>query len=481
MTDSVPNTEDTQKEEEAASPGSDFSNESLYEELLGMGTGAEEGTDFAFAAGSDPNVCTADEALHLRRRLRDVGAEEWIAETYGSGKYTAIKLLSVFKVARPDFITDEEHCLELLGICMYREMNRRHRLDAYSTIEDVVELLLTRKNILVITGAGISTSLGIPDFRSKHTGFWSKLHEQGFTDPESLFTLEEFDANPQAFYNLAAELLPPSKKWTPTHQFIRTLQDQGKLLRNYTQNIDGVEETAGILPSKTLHCHGSWNTASCRKCRATVPGSTIFPYLERREIAYCQSCPLPAPGGAPGMKRKRSSNSTHKSRKDHSFDDSDSDVDDDIPSPGVMKPDITFFGESLPDTFYDNLNTHDRAAVDLVIVLGTSMTVAPVADIPAHLPRDVPHVYVSREACKHIEFDVSLLGECDTVVQELCRRVGWKLGEGMDGSRADGGGESVRKGAGEGEWWVGTVKGEEEVLKKQKVLGEVKAEDGVLA
>ena len=91
---------------------------------------------------------------------------------------------------------------------MYRELSLRFRLDEYQTMEDAVELLLTRKNILVLTGAGISTSLGIPDFRSKNSGFYSKVRAMGFEDPESVFTLEDFDDDPQRFYSLAADLLP---------------------------------------------------------------------------------------------------------------------------------------------------------------------------------------------------------------------------------------------------------------------------------
>jgi NAD-dependent histone deacetylase SIR2 len=98
---------------------------------------------------------------------------------------------------------------------------------------------------------------------------------------------------------------------------------------------------------------------------------------------------------------------------------------------GEQQPDITFFGESLPDTFYTQLNDHDRTAVDLVLVIGTSMKVAPVSEIPQHLARQVPHIYISRDPCKHIEFDVTLLGDCDSVVAELCRRTGWELKHSM--------------------------------------------------
>lgn len=61
------------------------------------------------------------------------------------------------------------------------------------------------------------------------------------------------------------------------------------------------------------------------------------------------------------------------------------------------QPDITFFHEKLPDRFFERFQDHDRDAVDLVIVIGTSLTVAPVSEIPLALPPDVPHVYISRD------------------------------------------------------------------------------------
>jgi NAD-dependent histone deacetylase SIR2 len=92
-----------------------------------------------------------------------------------------------------------------------------------------------------------------------------------------------------------------------------------------------------------------------------------------------------------------------------------------------MKPDITFFGEALPNDFFDRLKDVDKDKVDLVIVMGTSMKVAPVSEIPNFLPRDVPQIYISRDPIHHINFDINLLGDCDVVVAELARRAGWTL------------------------------------------------------
>jgi len=92
-----------------------------------------------------------------------------------------------------------------------------------------------------------------------------------------------------------------------------------------------------------------------------------------------------------------------------------------------MQPDITFFGEQLPDTFHKRLFGHDRDKVDLLICIGTSLKVAPVSEIIGFLPKSVPQIYISKTPVNHVEFDVELLGSCDEVVAELCKLAGWDL------------------------------------------------------
>ena len=104
-----------------------------------------------------------------------------------------------------------------------------------------------------------------------------------------------------------------------------------------------------------------------------------------------------------------------------------SDNDYDIPEAGILKPDITFFGERLPENFAVRLTEHDRDMVDLVIVIGTSLKVAPVSEIVPFLPPNVPQIYISKEPVSHINFDIDLLGPCDVIITDLCRRLGWEL------------------------------------------------------
>ncbi|KAF2255607.1 SIR2-domain-containing protein [Trematosphaeria pertusa] len=406
--------------EHDADDGDAWETASLLEEIL------DEVDAFEYSDGE--HICTAEEARTIKQRLHQVGEDRFVLHYITSGRYTARKLLSAFGVRIPTFMADsrDEDLYQLLGLAVCRELNKRLRLPQYKTIDDAAKLLQERKNIMVITGAGISTSLGIPDFRSKNTGFYSKLLDMGYSEPEQVFDIQNFDEDPATFYKLAGDIIPDLEKWTPTHQFIRLLQDKEKLLTNYTQNIDNVESHAGIRREKLIQCHGSWATATCRKCKYQVPGESIFDAVRSHKPAECPRCVQEIASQKPGMKRKRSSNGSKK-RRGPGDDDSDSDGAYDIPQPGIMKPDITFFGEALPSDFFNRMKDHDREKVDLVIVMGTSMKVAPVSEVPNFLPRDVPQIYISRDPIHHINFDINLLGDCDAVVAELARRAGWDL------------------------------------------------------
>lgn len=144
------------------------------------------------------------------------------------------------------------------------------------------------------------------------------------------------------FYSLAGGILPKSKKWSPTHQFIRLLQDENRLLTNYTQNIDNLESEAGILKEKLVQCHGSFATASCRKCKYQVPGSDIFEDILEKRVPLCQKCSKDIQAARPGLKRKRSYPTAAKARKQRLSEDSDDDGRYDIPQPGVMKVGLMF-------------------------------------------------------------------------------------------------------------------------------------------
>ncbi|KAJ5183621.1 NAD-dependent protein deacetylase h.t1.c1 [Penicillium capsulatum] len=371
--------------------------------------------------GLVPDACSLEEAVAYRQRLHAIGKAAFVEETIARETVTAKKLCTAFGLIPPAFLDgapDEA----------FHPPASNRNLEGYNSIDDAVRLLQESKNIIVLTGAGISTSLGIPDFRSKDTGLYSKLEHLGLSDPQEVFDIHVFREDPSIFFSIAKDILPTEKKYSPTHGFIKLLQDKGKLLTNYTQNIDNIEANAGVLPEKIVQCHGSFATATCVKCNFKVPGDAVFTEIKDGVIPECAECRKRIAEEAlkpQGLKRKRSSNGQQKDRKD--FDDSSDEDDYDIPTPGVMKPDITFFGEDLPDEFGRRLVHHDRELADLVIVIGTSLKVAPVAEVPGILPRNVPQIYISRTPVNHTGFDIDLLGDCDVVVSELSRRAGWDL------------------------------------------------------
>lgn len=134
----------------------------------------------------------------------------------------------------------------------------RVKLPSFSSVQHVIEAIRKSKRIIVITGAGISVSSGIPDFRSKDIGIYHTLDCDQYNIPsaELLFDYEFFRIDAEPFYKFSSNLLPNDDvRPSPCHNFIACLQARGKLLRNYTQNVDGLERKAGI--TKLIECHGS--------------------------------------------------------------------------------------------------------------------------------------------------------------------------------------------------------------------------------
>lgn len=132
---------------------------------------------------------------------------------------------------------------------------QREKLKEYNTIEQCVDLIDRSKNIIVLTGAGCSVSCGIPDFRSRD-GVYARLRVDfpDLPDPQAMFDIFYFDHDPRPFFKFAKEIYPGQFKPSLSHMFIRKLEQNRKLLRNYTQNIDTLEMAAEI--KNVIQCHG---------------------------------------------------------------------------------------------------------------------------------------------------------------------------------------------------------------------------------
>ena len=300
-----------------------------------------------------------------------------------------------------------------------------HKSDVF---RKAAQLLRTSSNIVILTGAGISTSLGIPDFRSAGSGLYDQLEDEGIDmDPQDVFHIDTFHFDPTIFYRVAKKLYATSESTstgipmiTPTHEFIRTLQNCGKLLTNYTQNIDGLETVAGIRAEKLIQAHGSLWTGSCLRCEKSY-GEEFRCNLVRGVPLWCPKClgqSATEVAKSGNCKHGRKSPSTKRRKRVHDFmDESTEDC--------VIRPDMTFFGEPLSDAYAKRLET-DKLTADLLIIIGTSMSVGPLNKLPSEMPPNMPQIYISRSAYKGrgAQPDIQLLGECDSVVANLVEEAG---------------------------------------------------------
>jgi hypothetical protein len=190
---------------------------------------------------------------HMIDEARCDGFWAWIhqyAPTFGLAS-----LFRVFDYDLPQRMlrSPPEELLPLLKSLFVQKASKRSRLEYLYGVDHVVELIEKSKNILILTGAGVSVSCGIPDFRSKN-GIYSRLSEFELSDPQEMFDIHYFKYRPETFYSFAKEIYPSNFKPSTSHWFIKLLEEKGKLLRNYTQNIDTLENMAGI--SNVVQCHG---------------------------------------------------------------------------------------------------------------------------------------------------------------------------------------------------------------------------------
>ncbi|XP_050814268.1 NAD-dependent protein deacetylase sirtuin-1 isoform X3 [Gopherus flavomarginatus] len=420
----------------------------------------------------------------------------------GTDPRTILKDLLPETIPPPEL---DDMTLWQIVINILSEPPKRKKRKDINTIEDAMKLLQECKKIIVLTGAGVSVSCGIPDFRSRD-GIYARLAVDfpDLPDPQAMFDIEYFRKDPRPFFKFAKEIYPGQFQPSLCHKFIALMDKEGKLLRNYTQNIDTLEQVAGI--QRIIQCHGSFATASCLICKYKVDceavrgdifnqgqlqcfcrpkgepqlaalrwqfysrhivlqwqfGSRSFPPSGREGPAaeepevpplsvccpkYLLAALVPGAGPVPlNVPRKFGSvwvkfdkqHMTHElycvqdykwepaaatSKKDYSA------VVPRCPrcppdEPlAIMKPEIVFFGENLPEQFHRAMK-YDKDEVDLLIVIGSSLKVRPVALIPSSIPHEVPQILINREPLPHLHFDVELLGDCDVIINELCQRLG---------------------------------------------------------
>ncbi|WVQ79889.1 hypothetical protein IAT38_001989 [Cryptococcus sp. DSM 104549] len=349
------------------------------------------------------------------------------------------KLLLGFGIVPPlDFrspTTPNVILIRFAKVALSRILRRRDRIPDLASLDDALALLGKAKNIIVLSGAGISTSCGIPDFRSS-TGLYAQLQEEKryeLDDPQQMFDIRYFRERPEVFYSFAKQIYPSNFVPSPCHRWIKMLEDRGVLLRNYTQNIDTLESLAGV--NKVLQCHGSFKTASCLRCKTRVPGRTIEPFIMAQQIPYCGPCREKCAAEREARRAYRAKMKKAKGKgkgKANGWDDEDDDEEDESDDewgggePGIIKPDITFFGQAL-DSEFDECLFKDREDVDLLVIIGTSLKVAPVSEVLTHIPHSVPQIFINLTPVHHVKPDICLLGDADSIVTYLSSKLGWSI------------------------------------------------------
>ncbi len=203
-----------------------------------------------------------------------------------------------------------------------------------ATIARAIDLIQQANHMVTLTGAGISTPSGIPDFRSEESGVWDRV------DPMEVASIYSFRHNPSAFFDwirpLAYTIL--NAKPNPAHLALAELEASGNLQAIITQNIDLLHSKAG---NQTVYeVHGSLRRATCQGCQAQVDALPMWQHFaQNNEIPTCAGC------GA------------------------------------VLKPNVVLFGELLPALVMHMAQEAARKC-DLMLVAGSSLEVAPAGDLP---------------------------------------------------------------------------------------------------
>ncbi|WP_181349047.1 NAD-dependent protein deacylase [Thalassobacillus sp. CUG 92003] len=193
------------------------------------------------------------------------------------------------------------------------------------------EALKRSSNIVILTGAGVSTASGIPDFRSSK-GLWTTDHSREYYMSADYFSIDPVDFW-KKYKNIFKLKLLQDYEPNRVHQFIKDLEIRGKDVSVITQNVDGLHAQAGN--ADIIEYHGTLNTATCPNCGETYD----LDYVMAHTVPYCQN------------KRCQS----------------------------IIKPDVVLFGDMI--TAHNEAESRIDEA-DFLLVLGSSLFVSPFNLLP---------------------------------------------------------------------------------------------------
>lgn len=217
-------------------------------------------------------------------------------------------------------------------------------------VADMAEFVAEARRLVVLSGAGISTESGIPDFRGPE-GIWTRA---------TATTHRRFLSDPQArrdYWRIRRELggVVTSARPNPAHHALVALERRGILAAILTQNFDGLHHAAGSAPERVVELHGNSRESACQSCGARQPIAALMTRVEAGEQDPCCACG------------------------------------------GLLKAATILFGQPLPQEALAAAREHARAG-DLFLVVGSSLCVYPAAGLPRlALERGVPLLILNLE------------------------------------------------------------------------------------
>ena len=246
-----------------------------------------------------------------------------------------------------------------------------------TSIEFAADLFRQSKHAVVLTGAGLSTPSGIPDFRSTGTGLWSR------DEPLEVASLNTFRTAPERFFEwfrpLASQIF--NAQPNSAHCALAELEKAGHLDSIITQNIDTLHQKAG---SKTvIEMHGTMQTLTCTECYHQVDAALyLASFVENGKIPHCPKCDQ------------------------------------------TLKPDVILFGEQLPQTAWFKAQRAARQC-DLMLVVGSSLEVLPVAGLPMQALDRGAHLIIINNAQTYLNVraDVTILEDVAIIIPAIAERV----------------------------------------------------------
>ncbi|WP_079508975.1 NAD-dependent protein deacylase [Mesobacillus jeotgali] len=221
-------------------------------------------------------------------------------------------------------------------------------------IQSCCEIIAKAKNIVVLTGAGISTESGIRDFRSR-TGIYKMA-------PEYILSIDYFQENPKDFFDFAfSNLYHPKALPNKGHQVLAKWEQEGRVNWIITQNIDGLHQKAGS--KNVIEFHGTMKTATCLNCGKKYTTEDLSHIKKINENYYvCSACSV--------------GNDTNH----------------------LIKPDVVLYGDTgewfSAEGFEKILTIIGEA--DCLLVLGTSLNVTPFSAFPQYRNNGIPMIIINK-------------------------------------------------------------------------------------